>query len=446
MNPCVATLALAGSLAAVLSAPAALAQSSEAATREQALEQKVDALARQLLEVQAELARLRAERSTVAESTAPAAAPAAPEAATEVAHAGVASTADSEAGELSVFGYGEVNYNHYDNSAQTQADLRRAVLGLGYRFDAKTHFVSEFEVEHAIASADDAGEFEVEQFYVDHMLSDAVSTKFGLFLIPSGLLNLSHEPTRYYGVERNFVETAIIPTTWREGGVSLYGRTEGGLSWDLGLTTGFSIGNWDYTSTDGRESPLGAIHQELQLAGASDLAQYLAVNWQGLPGLTVGGSVFTGKTDQGQPGLSSDPRVTLGEAHLRYTRGPLDVSALYAQGHISDTQDLNLINLGQLTPIPEDFYGWYLQGAYRVWKRGSYALHPFVRYERFNTASDYASLPAGYDDSALPLETVQTIGANFYLNPNVVLKIDYQDFLWNDDADRLDLGMGLMFY
>ena len=42
----------------------------------------------------------------------------------------------------------------------------------------------------------------------------------GLFLIPSGILNTAHEPTQYFGVTRNFVETSIIPTTWREGGVA----------------------------------------------------------------------------------------------------------------------------------------------------------------------------------------------------------------------------------
>ena len=35
----------------------------------------------------------------------------------------------------------------------TQADLARAVFGIGYAFDGRTEFNSEFEVEHAIASS-----------------------------------------------------------------------------------------------------------------------------------------------------------------------------------------------------------------------------------------------------------------------------------------------------
>ena len=102
-------------------------------------------------------------------------------------------------------------------------DLARAVFGIGYRLDDRTEFNSEYEVEHAVASADDAGEFEVEQFYVDRRLNDAVSVRAGLFLMPFGLINENHEPTAFYGVQRNFVETLIIPSTWREGGFNLHG-------------------------------------------------------------------------------------------------------------------------------------------------------------------------------------------------------------------------------
>ena len=79
-----------------------------------------------------------------------------------------------------------------------------------------------------VASADDPGEVEVEQAYVEHQLGPVWALRAGLFLMPVGLLNENHEPTAYYGVERNFVETAIIPTTWREGGVQMVGSFDNG--------------------------------------------------------------------------------------------------------------------------------------------------------------------------------------------------------------------------
>ena len=100
-------------------------------------------------------------------------------------------------------------------------------------------------------------------------------------------------------MERNFVETAIIPSTWREGGLMAHGSSEIGLSWDVGVSTGFDLSKWDATSSDGRKSPLGSIHQELALAKGKDLSAFGALNYRGIPGLLVGGAVFSGKASQG---------------------------------------------------------------------------------------------------------------------------------------------------
>jgi len=154
---------------------------------------------------------------------------------------------------------------------------RARCSALGYSFDERTEFNSEYEVEHAVASGSDPGEFEVEQFYVDRAFSEALSARGGLFLMPFGFLNEHHEPTRFYGVQRNFVETLIIPSTWREGGFNLHGDSRAGLGWNLGLTTGFDLSKWDfapafppYTSAlalaNSGTAPLQATHQELALA------------------------------------------------------------------------------------------------------------------------------------------------------------------------------------
>ena len=59
------------------------------------------------------------------------------------------------------------------------------------------------------------------------------------------------------------------------------------------------------------------------------------------------------------------------------------------------------------------------------------------------------SLPAGLNVDSLPTETVWTTGINFYLNPRVVLKADYQHFSGDYPGDvnqnRFDLGLGLEF-
>jgi hypothetical protein len=349
------------------------------------------------------------------------------------------------------------------------------VFGIGYSFDARTEFNSEYEVEHAISSATDVGEFEVEQFYVDRQLNDAVTLRAGLFLMPFGLLNEHHEPTNFYGVQRNFVETLIIPSTWREGGFNFHGDTHWGMSWNAGLTTGFDLSKWDYapefpqytTALDlenNGAAPLQSTHQELALANAHDLSQYLALGYYGIPGLSVGAAISTGKavTVPAPPNapILGGQRVTLWEAHARWTPAKFDLSALYARGSISNLAAANASNPGSPNPIPSAFYGYFMQAAYGLWERGDYRLAPFVRWERYDMGSRYAGttgpvVPAGlvplsgtpgdYGYWPQNQDRVWSVGANFYTTPHVVFKADYQWFRLNSDFNRFDLGLGLNF-
>ncbi len=379
-------------------------------------------------------------------------------------------------GGLRLWGYGEVYYTDPTSArTQSQFDLARAVFGIGYAFDERTEFNSEYEVEHAVASSTDVGEFEVEQFYVDRRLNEAVSVRAGLFLMPFGFLNEHHEPINFYGMQRNFVETLIIPSTWREGGFNLHGDTAAGFGWNVGLTSGFDLSKWNfapefppYSNALGLEdsdiAPLQATHQELALANGRYLSQYLALSYYGVPGLTLGGAISTGQAvpvpaspNSAAPGT---PRVTLWEAHARWVPARWDLSAIYARGTISNTALANAANTGSPNPIPSAFYGYYVQGAYQLWQRGDYRLNPFARYELYNMGASYQGtsgpvLPIGEVPlSAAPgdyglwpqnHDRVWTLGANFYIGPHLVLKGDYQWYQENVNFKRFDLGLGLAF-
>jgi hypothetical protein len=450
-------------------APTAYADEAKLKAEVEALRAEVAELRGLVHEMQAQRTHAPAPAAAVSgQGVAAAAAPAAPVAANApTAPAPAQPVATTTAGEpipgtggsgvalganTSFWGYGQLDYNRPTARAgDTVADLTRAVIGFNHVFDESTRVYGEIEWEHAVASSSDKGETEIEQLYVEHALAPNYGVRVGLMLVPLGLLNEHHEPSNYYGVERNFVEQAIIPSTWREGGVAMYGSTEWGLNWNVGIGTGPNLGDWDPTADEGRISPLGSIHQELQLAKARDPSIYAAGNWQGIPGLLVGGGIFTGKIGQGNATLPvNDSRLVLGEAHVRWQPGPFDLSALYTRGTISNTQDLNLQFLGQPTPVPKSFWGGYVQGAWHAlaWGNDS-SLSPFLRYEMFNTAAAYATQPFGLGTAPLPTQRVWTVGANYYLNPNVVFKIDYQRFHYEDVAlsygNRFDLGLGYQF-
>lgn len=474
----IALAAAAIAASSFIATPAAAAPPADTARKVDRLQDEINTMAqqlqemkRQLLELKQENKQLRGQQAETAKQTEQTVTQQKElqtqvTAATQAAQsAQSAATKPSPLDNVSLWGYGELYYARPTSKPQdTRADLARAVFGLGYQFNDTTRFNSEYEVEHAVSSAGDVGEFEVEQFYVDHRINPSLSARAGLFLIPAGLLNENHEPTNFYGVTRNFVETLIIPSTWREGGVSLYGETESGLSWNTGLTTGLDLSKWDfnpetplYTSAlelqNNGAAPMQATHQELALAKAQKLSGYLALNYRGVPGLTIGGTVFGGGAASATPYTGSQ-KAYLYEGHVRYQPSRWDLSALYARGGFTNTAQANAQFPGASNPLPASFYGWYAQAAYNF-DVGGYRLAPFARYEKYDMGARYEGLAPGFSGTPVgttpggafpsPRDTVYTLGANFYLNPNVVFKFDVQRFKTNNDFNRVDLGLGLAF-
>lgn len=429
------TLALA--VAGILIASPALADEAELKAEIEQLRQLLEKQAAQIQKLQAKADVLADQQEKIAATPA------------------VTASASPTVPDVTIGGYGEIAYNNYRKDAsRNQADLKRFVLFFGHRFNDQLSFNSEVEWEHAVTSATDKGESEIEQAYLNYQFANGVNLKTGLFLMPFGFINQSHEPPVFYGVERNEVETRIIPSTWREGGVGLSGSTDIGLAWDVGITTGFDVAKFDDPS-----SPLRASHQELQFAKAHDLAYYGALNYRGIPGFTVGGALFTGNSIQGNADFKTDPtkpdfsgisgRVTLWDMHTRWQSHGWDLQALYAKGKIGDAdkidstlQAFNTANATNLPFVPSEFYGWLTQGAYTVWESGDMSLTPFVRYEKFNTQS---KMPDGFAVNPANADRVTTIGLSFKPHPQVVFKADYQKFKDNSINDRFNLGMGYMF-
>lgn len=351
-----------------------------------------------------------------------------------------------EAPDTTLFGYGEFNYNRYSDPERTsRADLRRFVIGLAHSFNEQLSFISELELEHAVVSQDDQGEIEVEQAYVNYQKSEAVNVKGGLFLIPLGILNETHEPPTYYGVERNEVETRIIPTTWRELGAGVHGLLHGELRYDVGITTGFDAGKLDDPAFG-----IATAHQEGQLANAHDLSIYGALNYT-RPGLLVGGGLYRG--DTGQNGQTSPllrgvaARLTIWDMHARYSAHGFDLQVLYAAGTLGDADRINtaiLANAAEPFAAPKSLRGWYAQAAYHLYRNGDLDLAPFARVERFDIRQQEDPANGLFQDPQ-NLERIITAGFNFNLNPQVVIKSDVQRYSTDSSRNRFDLGLGYMF-
>jgi len=333
--------------------------------------------------------------------------------------AGVASWVEK----TTIGGYGELHYNNFSGDADknNELDLHRFVLFFGHEFTDSIRFFSEFEIEHDIAGDGKKGEVEVEQAYVEFDLSGNLQAKGGVFLLPVGILNETHEPGTFYGVERNDVENIIIPATWWEGGAGINGFYENGISWDLAITSGLKMpteGSSAFRVRSGR--------QKASKADATNLAYTGRLKYTGIPGLELAGTVnYQSNASQGNHnGLNEG---ILYETHAIYNKGPFGLRALYARWNFNGSA---VSSAGA-----DDQYGWYIEPSYKPWQK----VGLYSRYEKLDGARDQDQFDQW------------EVGANYWPHEDVVLKIDYRsrnvdrNSSGADDFDAFDLGIGYQF-
>ncbi|WOH36930.1 porin [Thalassotalea fonticola] len=317
-------------------------------------------------------------------------------------------------------GYGELHYNNYEDE-DAEIDFHRFVLFFGHEFDSKTRFFSEFELEHSLAGDDKPGEVELEQAYVEYDYSESITTKAGLFLVPVGLINETHEPPTFYGVERNGVEKNIIPATWWEAGLAGNFKVAPGLSVDAAITSGLNVVN-DVTNKNAYLIRKG--RQKVAEASAENLAYTARVKYTAISGLELAATVQY-QTDITQSAAGVDEAAaTLIEAHAVYQVNDFTVRALYATWDIDGDE---AASLGR-----DEQTGWYVEPSYKI----NEEFGVFARYAEYNNQAGDSSSDAVESTSA---------GINYYLHENVVFKADVEELGGSKDSKGFNLGFGYQF-
>ncbi len=271
---------------------------------------------------------------------------------------------------LSIGGYGEMLYT--DRDSGTQLDLYRAIVYLGYRFDENWLFNSEIEWEHGDETA-------VEFAYLEYQHNDQLNVRVGHQLVPMGFVNQLHEPTTFLSPNRPLIERYILPSTWHENGVAVYGRS-GDFDYQFALMNGFFAEGFDLEN-----SGLRGGRQKGSKADAEDLAAILRLDWQGVDGLWLGGSVYLG--DSGQSAGVQDFATTVFELHAQYEVGGFISRAVYAAASVDGAAALTTASAS------EDLSGYYLDLGYDVFaERGTdSSLTPFLRYSAYDLSEDSAT-------------------------------------------------------
>ncbi len=347
---------------------------------------------------------------------------------------------------LSIGGYGELNYVNpvADSTSPAQTDALRFITYLGYKFSERIQFNSEIEIEHARVESEDApGEVALEFASLDFLWKPELNFRAGLLLTPMGFINEVHEPPYFYGVFRPLTERVILPATWRENGVGVFGKFGEQAEYRAYVVTGFDAAGFSAEGIrGGRQEGGESIAENLAFVGRLDLTPDL------LPGLLVGGSFYAGKADQNQ-GLP-DTHLWIAEGHVQYRRGPFQGRALFAYTDVSNTGALSTA-LGKApdAAIANSMLGGYVELAYDVWPLlfgadNEHAVEPFVRFEYIDTQRDVA---AAFLENRNLAYSVLSTGLSYYPHPNVVLKAEYRNQNARDGErpDEFALGVGFAY-
>ena len=390
-----------------------------------------------------------------------------------------ATTAAAQQG-LTVGGYGEVNFSrnffsdhvsrysqpeeHKDDPSHGRFDVPHAVINLGYGFGKGWSLGTEIEFEHggnglAYEKEDEeggeweqevekGGEVELEQFWLQKSFSRALNLRVGHIVVPVGLNNAHHEPLNYFTVYRPEGENTIMPSTWHQTGVSLWGRA-GDFRYEAQLLAGLNADNFTNTNwiKNGAKSPL-----EFDVANKYGVA--LRADNYTVPGLRIGLSGYYGHSignsyPNNAAGVDAEYKgqVLIGALDFTYKGHNWIVRGQADYGYLGDAAQLKYIynRLNSKSPykhsafVSKNAYAMGIEAGYDVFSqveslhKKEQQLYVFGRYEQYDP---YASKTKGtaYNYTAVKRFAA---GVNYHPIDEVVVKAEYSKRLlksiYNDE-------------
>jgi hypothetical protein len=335
-----------------------------------------------------------------------------------------------------ISGYGSAFYQRDFRQHQATVALDRLVLFVGHSFNEKISLFTELEVENAIitGSASDEpssgrGSVAMEQAFLKFNLNARQYLVAGLFTPRIGITNENHLPVNFNGVERPIVEQLIIPTTWREIGVGLYGSLDRlPLNYSIALMNGLNSEKFEHDSGLGEGLGLGSNATANNLAIAASV-QYrisdLKFQLAGYMGGTVGLSKRS--ADSLNVGLQTGAFGTplyLGEFDVQYAKNGFSAKAL---GTYIAYPDADRIYRAYAKSIGSGMYGAYLELGYDwLFRQGTQKQFiTFARAEALDLNARLSTLQKQDDQRDGTLKQQHIIaGISYFPIPNVVIKAD----------------------
>ncbi|MEW6512328.1 MAG: hypothetical protein AB1428_15370 [Bacteroidota bacterium] len=140
---------------------------------------------------------------------------------------------------ISLGGYMEVSWQHLGTNGVTeghQFQFRRLTLFVSSSITERIRFLSEIEFE------DGAKEIAVEFAAIDVEFDPLMNLRGGMIVNPIGGFNQNHDGPKWEFVDRPIAATEMLPATWSNAGIGLYGKHSTGdwlFGYEFYLSGGF---------------------------------------------------------------------------------------------------------------------------------------------------------------------------------------------------------------
>lgn len=370
---------------------------------------------------------------------------------------------------LTVGGYGEAvmtrnfysdNYLRYispdtyrDDKSHGRFDLPHVVVYLGYDFGRGWSMGTEIEFEHGGTESafetefEEGGEYEseverggevaLEQFWIQKSFCRALNLRMGHLIVPVGATNMHHMPTEFFGVYRPEGENTILPCTWHETGVGLWGEI-GKWRYEALFLPGLDsdrFGN-DAWIASGAGSPY-----EFKIGNA--YAGAFRVDNFSVRGLRLSVSGYAGNTFSNtlsynrNKGSFKDVKgtVLLGSFDFLYDARGWVIRGNFDYGHLSDSGLITSFNKGMTSASPSprqsvgsDAVATGLEAGFdffscsRKLHGQGQRLYLFGRYEYYD--SMYKTDAKVMREEWCGRQRV-AVGLNYYPIKNIVVKAEY---------------------
>lgn len=377
---------------------------------------------------------------------------------------------------LSIGGYGEAAYtrNFYSDNvyrytdpksykndpSHGRFDIPHAVIYISYDFGKGWTMSSEIEFEHTGSGGaiekeyseggeweqevEKGGEVELEQFWIQKSFGSFLNVRAGHIVVPVGLTNAHHEPLNYFTVYRPEGEATILPCTWHDTGISIWGRL-GDFRYEVQMLAGLDAFMFD------RENWIqGGAGSPFEFKVANKYGFAARIDNYTLPGLRVGLSGYYGqamhnsyphefegedtngnkKTYDGTKG-----RVAIGAIDFTFNRYNWIVRGNADYGYLSNASTISKIKRNltsnnapyKKTPVGKNAVAVGIEAGYDVFsqigklREDNQKLYLFGRYEYYNSyipAKDQAK----YEYTG---KNRMAFGVNYYPIPQIAVKAEY---------------------